>query len=173
VAVTVNGVTVSAAIGADGRFAAVIPTGGFSTAGSPYVVAISYAGDANFDGATASSSLGVVDTTAPAITGAFAAPASLLPPSNLFWPVYVGYTATDASGTASCGISVTSNDPTARDPRTLADVDWLVVGPHLALLRAERVAPGAATRLYLITVSCADAAGNRSSAYVVVPVARP
>jgi hypothetical protein len=172
VSVSVNGTTVSAATGADGRFAAVIPTAGLTTSGSPYAVAVSYDGSANFEAASGSSTLRVVDTTAPAISGAFAYP-SLLLPTSTFWPVYIGYTATDASGGAVCGLSVTSNDPTARDPRTVNDIDWIVLGRNLVLLRAERVSAPAPPRAYLVTITCGDPSGNKSSAFVLVPVLRP
>ena len=170
--VSVNGVSVTASIASDGRFTAVIPTGGFAASATPYAVSLSYAGDANVDAAAGSSTLRVVDTTAPAITNAFAYPA-LLRPTNTFWPVYIGYAASDASGTPVCRLAVTSNDPTARDPRTINDIDWFVLGPNLVLLRAERVAATAALRLYLVTVSCADASGNTASTQVIVPVLRP
>ena len=169
VSVAVNGVAVDAPIAADGRFAAIIPTGGFAAAANPYPVSLTYAGDGNFDPATGSSTLRVVDTTAPVITNAFAYPGSL-PSNNALWPVYIGYTATDAAGTPVCGLTVTSNAPTARDSRRIAD--WYVLGPNLVLLRAERVPPTTASRIYVITVSCADPSGNSSSAQVIVPVLR-
>ena len=171
VSVSVNGVTATAAIGTDGRFAAVIPTGGFTTAGSPYPVTLTFAGDANVDGATGSSTLRVVDTTAPAITGLFAYPWFLLP-TNTFWPVYVGYQVTDASGAATCRLSVISNDPTAQNPQLPGDIDWYVLGGNLVLLRAERVGARDAVRLYLVAVTCTDPSGNKSSAAVIVPVVK-
>jgi hypothetical protein len=112
-----------------------------------------------------------VDTIAPVITNVSAYPGWLLPTST-FWPVYIGYQATDTSGSTTCGLSVTSNDPTARDPQSLNDVDWFVLGRNLVLLRAERVAATAPLRLYLVTVTCADPAGNKASAYALVPVLR-
>ena len=171
VTVSVNGVTANAAIGADGRFAAVIPTGGFSTAGSPYAIAVTYAGDANIEGAIGSATLRVVDTTAPAIANLFAFPGWLLPTST-FWPVYISYTATDASGGAVCGLKVVSNDPTALNPRTVNDIDWLVLSRNLVLLRAERVAATAPQRYYLVAVTCTDPSGNAASALTIVPVLR-
>jgi endonuclease G len=171
VTVSVNGVIVTAPIGGSGAFTAVVPTGGFTVAGSPYAVAITYGGDTNFEAAAGALTLRVVDTTAPAITGAFAYPWFLLP-TNTFWPVLVGYQATDASGTPTCALTVTSNDPTAQNPRTLAEVDWYVLGPNLLLLRAERVAARDPARLYLVTVTCTDPSGNTSSANVLVPVAK-
>lgn len=171
VSVSVNGVTVSTTIDGGGHFAAVVPTGGFTAAGSPYPIALSFAGDANFETATGSATLRVVDTTAPIVTNAFAFPVYLLP-TDTFWPVYINYQAADASGSPVCALTVTSNDPTARDPHSVADIDWVVASPHWVLLRAEHVARNAATRVYLVTVTCSDPSGNRSSAPVLVPVAR-
>ncbi len=67
VAVTLNGVTVNAPVAAGGQFSATFVVGSLRVASSPYVISFAYAGDTNFNGATGSSSLVVVDTTAPTI----------------------------------------------------------------------------------------------------------
>ncbi|MCX6538217.1 MAG: DNA/RNA non-specific endonuclease [Acidobacteria bacterium] len=67
VAVTLNGVTLNAPVAASGQFSATFVAGSLSVASSPYVVSFAYAGDTNFNGAAGSSSLIVVDTTAPTI----------------------------------------------------------------------------------------------------------
>jgi hypothetical protein len=95
-----------------------------------------------------------------------------LSPTKTFWPVYIGYTTTDASGGAVCALTVTSNDATARNPQSVNDIDWIVLGRNLVLLRAERVPASSPPRVYDVTVTCNDPSGNQSSAVVVVPVVR-
>jgi len=63
VAVTLNGVTVSAPIDTNGQFSATFATGSLPVANSPYGISFTNGGDMNFNGATGSSSLAVVDTT--------------------------------------------------------------------------------------------------------------
>ncbi|HYI09949.1 MAG TPA: Ig-like domain repeat protein [Thermoanaerobaculia bacterium] len=55
--VTFNGSTVAAAIGADGSFSATFNTGTLAPSSSGYPIAFDYAGDANFNPASASSTL--------------------------------------------------------------------------------------------------------------------
>jgi hypothetical protein len=68
VTIAAGGVTVTAPIAAGGAFSASLATATLSPANSPYPIAFSYAGDANFNGAGASSTLTVTDSTAPVIT---------------------------------------------------------------------------------------------------------
>jgi endonuclease G len=171
VAVTLDGVTVHAAIGADGRFTATFPATALTLTNSPYPIGFSYAGDVNFAGATGESSLRVADTTAPVISMVTTTPDALGPPNHKMIDVTVGYTATDFDGVPVCAVTVTSNEPVngAGDGNTTAD--WQVVDEHHVRLRAER-AGGGAGRLYTITIRCADASGNASTATASVTVAK-
>jgi hypothetical protein len=171
VAVSIAGVTVQAPIGADGRFTAAVATATLAASSTPYAIGFSYGGDQNFAAAAGASSLRVVDTTAPAIGGVTASPDDLGVPSHRMIDVTVGYSATDFSGAPSCSLSVASNEP----PNTIGDgntsVDWVVIDAHRVQLRSERSGIGSG-RIYTITITCSDAAGNTSAAAAAVRVAR-
>jgi hypothetical protein len=68
-------------------------------------------------------------------------------------------------------LGVASNEPEngADDGNTAPD--WLVLDAHRLQLRAERSGAGTG-RVYTITVTCSDAAGNTSSSNVTVTVPR-
>jgi hypothetical protein len=114
----------------------------------------------------------VVDTTGPVISNLVAIPSSLFFPTNTLWPVIVLYNAADASGQATCSLAVSSNNPQSNQGHGIGAIDWLVLTPHLVLLRAERVPRNQPQLIYTITVSCHDAGNNTSSAQVQVAVRR-
>ncbi|HET7695424.1 MAG TPA: DNA/RNA non-specific endonuclease [Vicinamibacterales bacterium] len=171
VAVTVGGATAQASIAADGRFTAAVPTGALAASSTPYTVAFSFAGSQNFADAAAQSSLRVVDTTAPAIAAVTTTPDDLGVPSHRMVDVTVGYTAADFSGAPACSLRVSSNEA----PNTTGDgntsVDWLVLDAHRVQLRAERSGTGTG-RVYTITITCTDGAGNTSTAAGTAVVSR-
>jgi DNA/RNA endonuclease G (NUC1) len=169
VAISVGGMAVTAVIGADGSFSAAVPTGALSAANSPYAMTFSYAGDTNFGAATGGSSLRVVDTTAPTIGGVTATPGTLGPPNHRMIDVFVSYTASDFSGAPVCTVSVSSNEAINGNGDGNTSIDWQVIDPHHVQLRAER-AGGGGGRIYTVTVSCSDAAGNTSGAVGTVTV---
>jgi hypothetical protein len=112
----------------------------------------------------------VRDTIAPAIVGLQVGPNRLFPANHKLVNVSVAYSATDVSGTASCSLSVSSNEPVndANDGNTAPD--WVIIDDHHLQLRAERSNSGPG-RTYVVTVNCADAAQNasRAQATVLVP----
>ena len=114
-----------------------------------------------------------LDLTPPAVGAVSADPSVLTPANHKLRDVTVSYTATDNFGPAACTLTVTSNEPVdgADDGDTAPD--WEVLDAHHVRLRAERSGAGAG-RVYTVTVTCADAAGNTSSraATVTVPRAR-
>lgn len=171
VTVAVGGVTVPAAIGADGRFTAAVPAGTLALAGSPHTIAFSYAGDANFSDAAAASSLRVIDTTAPVLGAVTTTPDNLGAPNHRMVDVTVGYSVTDFSGAPACSLRVASNEPPNADGDGNTAIDWAVIDAHRVQLRAER-AGGGTGRLYTITIACTDAAGNVATAAGTVQVAR-
>jgi predicted extracellular nuclease len=131
---------------------------------------LSYSATNGFQTATVTRTVHVVDSTPPAIAGLTATPRVLGPPNHRFVDVSLAYGATDASGSTACAVSVNSNEAAdaAGDGHTASD--WrLVSGTHVQL-RAERSGRGAG-RVYTLTVTCADAAGNTASASasVIVP----
>ena len=119
-------------------------------------------------GATATDEVEVTlaDTTAPTITSASVSPASLDAPNKKMVPVGVFYTAHDLCGATFCRItSVTSNEPDDDDD----DVEIIGDGRDGVYLRAERNGNGNG-RIYTITLTCRDEAGNTSSRELTVTV---
>ena len=112
----------------------------------------------------------VNDTEGPTITGASANPAVLWQPNHKMVPVTINYTSTDnCGGAVSCSLSVDSNEPIdgVGDGRT--SPDWIIRDAHHLMLRAERSGVGSG-RIYTITITCTDAAGNSTSQTVLVTV---
>jgi len=169
VAVTVGAAPTAAAIGADGRFTATVSTGTLPV--GSYPISFSYDGDATFGGATGSSMLKVIDTTAPAIAGVTTTPSSLGAPNHTMIDMTVGYTATDFSGTPTCSLSVSSSEPVNGLGDGNTSPDWYVVDAQHVQLRAERSGMGTA-RIYTITITCTDSFGNTSTSADTVTVSK-
>lgn len=113
-----------------------------------------------------------LDTTGPVITGASATPSVLTSPNHKLRDVLVSYNASDnLSGVTTCTLGVASNEPTNGDGDGDTAPDWLVLDAHRLQLRAE-LSGGGAGRVYTVTVTCSDAAGNTSSSNVSVSVPR-
>jgi hypothetical protein len=105
VRVTLGAQSVDAPIGPDGRFSATLATATLSPAGSPYAIAVSYAGDANFNGASANTTLTVADTIAPVVVLNGPSPMSVERGTPFVDP---GATATDSfAGDLTAAIQVT------------------------------------------------------------------
>ena len=108
----------------------------------------------------------VADQAGPAVTGVSASPTSLWPPNHDMLNVTVDYGAADnCPGNVSCVLSVSSNEASNNK-----EPDWVIVDAHHVLLRAERAGDGVG-RVYTITLTCTDAAGNVTvkTATVLVP----
>jgi hypothetical protein len=108
----------------------------------------------------------VVDRTPPVISSASATPSVLSSPNNHFVPVTISVSASDGcGGPVTCRItSVTSNEP-------VDGVDWVITGDLTLNVRASRDKRGTG-RVYTITVTCTDDAGNESQRTVTVTVPR-
>lgn len=118
----------------------------------------------------ASSSTCSPDMTAPSINTLAASPNVLWPPNHKFVPVTISWSASDNCSAAACSISsVTSNEPVNGLGDGDTAPDWIITSGSTLLLRAERSGLGNG-RVYTITVSCRDAAGNVSSRTVTVTV---
>jgi uncharacterized lipoprotein YddW (UPF0748 family) len=99
----------------------------------------------------------VTDNEAPVISGVYADPSVLWAPNHKLRAVTVNYTVTDNCGSATSSISVASNEAQST-PRP----DWVVLDNHHLKLRAERDGNGSG-RIYTITITATDAAGNVST----------
>ena len=113
----------------------------------------------------------VVDQTAPRIVGVSPSLAQIWPPNLQLVPITISVDVSDnCSSSLSCEIiGVTSNEPITSETDTTSP-DWEITGPLSVILRAERAATGQG-RVYTITVRCTDEAGNSSMRVgtVIVP----
>ena len=166
----IGGASASGTVGSDGRFTVLVPAAALTVTGSPYTIAVSYGGDANFLGAAGTGSLTVVDTTAPVIAGVKASPDKLGPPNHKMIDVTVAYAATDFGG-ATCKLSARSNEAPNGTGDGNTGVDWLVIDAHRLQLRSERAGTGTG-RIYTITIGCVDPSSNSSSATTTVTVSK-
>jgi uncharacterized repeat protein (TIGR01451 family) len=88
----------------------------------------------------------------------------LWPPNLKMVDIQVGYSATDTCGAVTCVLSVSSSEPqSGKDP------DFEVVTSNLVRVRADRDGNGPG-RIYTITVTCTDTAGNSTAKTATVTV---
>ena len=116
--------------------------------------------------------LAVQDLTPPVITDVGVDKPTLWPPNHKMVTVQVNYNVTDnhtPSANLACSLSVTSNEPVNGTGDGDTAPDWEVLDAHRVRLRAER-AGGGNGRIYTITITCQDAAGNTSTRTVSVSV---
>ena len=178
-------VTVSA--GADCTANASIDDGSFDADGQPLTITQSPAGPYPLGtttvlltvtdpfGATsqATATVTVVDTTPPTVSAfAIVAPA-MWPPDHTMKDIIVNYNVADAcTPGGTCVLSVTSNEPLNGTGDGDTSPDWEIVDGHRLKLRAERAGLGNG-RIYTITLTCTDGAGNQTvkTGTVTVPKA--
>ena len=111
-----------------------------------------------------------VDPTPPVISGLSADPSSLWPKNHKLRDVTINYTATDGCAGVNCQITnITSNEPINGTGDGDTAPDWEFVDEHHVRLRAES-AGGSVGRIYTITVTCTDAAGNSTTKTIEVHV---
>lgn len=111
----------------------------------------------------------VVDTTAPSIVGEATDKTVLGPPNHQMVDVLISYEATDAVSAVSSSLSVTSNEAVNDTGDGNTAPDWEVLDAHHVRLRAERSGVGDG-RVYTITITATDAAGNSSTRSLTVRV---
>ena len=115
-----------------------------------------------------STSITVLDTTAPVITVAEAEPHRLWPPNHKMVPITVRAEASDICGSATWKIiGVRSNEPVNGHGDGNTPPDWRITGDHTLLLRAERSGKGDG-RIYSITMQATDESGNKSQSQTVM-----
>lgn len=146
--------------------AAVDPT----TIGS-YLLTYDAADACGNDATQATRTVDVADTIPPSIERLLASRDELWPPNHRMVEVTVSAVATDAcDGAPTCAIvAVASDEPIDGDGDGHTAPDWLIVDGSIVLLRAERAGDGDG-RVYIVRVSCADAAGNATVGEVTVSV---
>lgn len=118
-----------------------------------------------------SSTVVVQDTTPPMIQSIVATPNILWPPNHKLRPIRVVVRASDGCGTASWRITeITSNEPEDALGDGSTAPDWVICGPHKALLRAERSGQGTG-RIYTLNIEVSDESQNTTNRtlQVVVP----
>ena len=112
--------------------------------------------------ASCSTTITVVDATAPVISDVAASPNILWPPNHRMVSVNILALVTDSCGAARWRIvGVRSNEPVNGRGGGKSSADWRITGDHTVLLRAERSGDGNG-RIYYVTVQARDASGNVS-----------
>ena len=117
---------------------------------------------------TCSFTVTVDDKDAPVISAVTSSMVNIWPPNNKLVNVSVNYTASDNCGAVTTAITVTSNE---KDTRGDTEQDWIIINNHLVQLRAEK-GKNPKDRIYTITVTATDAAGNKTSKSIVIGVAK-
>jgi subtilase family protein len=117
----------------------------------------------------------VVDQTAPAIAGLSLSPPALRSADHELVDVTVNYDATDNCSAATCVLTVASSAVKSADEDDHDDDDrdepsFVVVDAHRVRLRADQ--SHGRDRIYTITLTCTDAAGNTTVRTTTAPLAR-
>ena len=144
---------------ADVVFPASLPTG-------TNLVAVTVTDDAA-NTASCSTTVTVVDSTAPTIRAASASPSVLWPANHKMVTVNVLARVLDTCGSTTWKITgVTSNEAVNGNGDGNTSPDWLITGDHTVQLRAERAGNGKG-RVYSITIQAKDGSGNVSPSKVL------
>lgn len=112
----------------------------------------------------------IFENPPPAISGAAVDKPTLWPPNHQLVEVTVNYGVSDPCSAPACTLTVSSNEPGNGTGDGNTTPDWFVVDAHHVQLRAERSGNGAG-RVYTITITCKDSAGNTASSTAKVTVA--
>ena len=119
----------------------------------------------------ASAIVTVVDRTAPAVTGLAVTPSILWPPNHILVDIGVAFDSVDNCGASTCVLTVSDSQARTEsgDDHSDREPDVIVVDAHHVRLRSER--RGGVDRVYTLTLTCTDTAGNSAvrTATVTVP----
>ena len=107
----------------------------------------------------------VTDNEPPSLSPVLLSSKRIWPANGKMKEVGVRYTSADNANETSCVVSVSSNDASVNGQ------DTEVVNAHLVRLKALRL-PNGLARIYMITVTCTDAAGNITKRTTGIPVAK-
>ena len=107
----------------------------------------------------------VTDNEPPSLSPVVLSSKRLWPANGRMRDVMVRYLTTDNANETSCAITITSNDSAENEQ------DFQVVDNHLVRLKASRLSNGRA-RIYMITVTCTDEAGNATKRSTGIAVAK-
>lgn len=120
-------------------------------------------------------SLSIMLNTAPRpplqIVGVELSRSVLWPPNHKLVDITVDYSTINDCGSATCRLSVTSNEPVEGTGGGDAAPDWEIIDEHQLRLRAERAGNGSG-RVYTITITCTDGSGGSATRTVTVTVPR-
>jgi len=106
----------------------------------------------------------VTDNQSPVLSAIKISPKNLWPASNKMKKVSVNYTASDNGQNVTTELSVSSN---AID----GVKDWEIIDNHLLKLKASRL-PDGTPRVYIITVTATDEAGNTTTRTTSIAVSK-
>jgi hypothetical protein len=111
------------------------------------------------------------DTGAPVIASVSATPNSLGAPNHKMTSVAIAARVTDnCPGATTWSVTgISSNEPLNGTGDGDSEPDWSIAGAHAVSLRAERAGSGTG-RIYTVTITAKDAAGNTSTATTAVSV---
>ena len=145
-----------------------VASGTFFPVGTTTVTASGLRLDGTSD--TCTFNITVNDTEPPQVSAATVDRPLLWPANHQMEMVTVNYSATN-NCTVNCVLTVTSNEPSDGLGDGDTSPDWEVIDAHHVRLRAERSGT-ALGRVYTITVTCTDPAGNAVVRTVAVTVPR-
>ena len=134
-------------------------SGSFFTIGSSSVIVTTASGT------RCSFTVTVTDNEPPSLSPVTLSSKRIWPANGKMKELGVRYTSSDNANETSCTVSISSNDAAANGQ------DGQVVDAHQVRLRALRL-PNGMARVYMITVTCTDAAGNTTKRTTGISVAK-
>jgi uncharacterized repeat protein (TIGR01451 family) len=111
----------------------------------------------------------LISNPPPTITAASVNKSTLWPPDHKMIDATVDYNVTDTCGPVATMLSVSSNEPINGTGDGDTAPDWEILDSHHLRLRAERAGNGSG-RVYAITITATDTAGQSSSQVLTVLV---